>query len=278
MPDVVADLSGLRLIVTRPPEQAEPWCEQLRAFGADARAVPLLALEPLTDPAQVQAIKERLLDFDHYQKAIFVSRNAVCFGLEWLRDYWPQWPRGVAFLAVGDSTARQLQAEGLEVTDLAVARRGAMNSETLLQAPALQRVAGEKILIFRGLGGRGKLAEVLRQRGARVDYCELYRRVLPEGAAAALAAAFADAAVWQQRNIIVLHSGETLNHYRQALAQLAQNDGSAALVGRLQQLPLLVPGQRVAQLAQEAGFTQLLVAENATDAAMLAALSRGAAL
>ncbi len=264
----MGSLSGLRVLVTRPAQQAEPWCKLLQAEGAEALSVPLLELAPVTEPNQIRAIKNRILDFDLYQKAIFVSQNAVAYGMEWLEDYWPQLPTGIEYFAVGAATARALAAFGVQATDAA----GAMNSETLLETEELkaERVANQRILIFRGLGGRPHLGEVLSARGAQLDYCELYQRLMPEGAASRLGKASMASAFEAHRQVVALHSGESLHNYQKALEQVNfENPGAAeALANSI----LLVPGERVAQLARELGFNKIIQAENATDTSMLAAL------
>lgn len=267
-----SDMSRVRVVITRPVAQAEKWQAQLDAAGINTVLVPLLELRGVREPQQLRAVKNVVLDFDLYQKAIFVSQNAVDFAMQWLEDFWPQLPVGIDYFAVGETTARHLQAYGLTVSALTAAESGAMNSESLLQSAELQQVDGEKIVIFRGCGGRGHMGDILQQRGASVTYCELYERLLPDLASANLRAAFATEAVWQQQNIIAVHSGESLQHYEAVLTQLGESAATAALANKLRALPLLVPGERVAQLARTAGFTELHVAENATDASMSAAL------
>src|SRR5690554_4237830 len=278
---VSKDLSGIRVIVTRPLAQGEPWAKELQQLGARTLLAPLLELQPVTDDQQRQAIKNQIMNFDLYQKAIFVSQNAVNFALSWLDDYWPQLPTGIEYFAVGETTARALQKYGLRVSALTATEAGAMNSETLLREPELQQVAGEKIIIFRGCGGRGYMGEILRERGAHVSYCELYQRHLPESAKAQFAMASDDQSQHEQQNpqvtLVALHSGESLQHYVEVLAQLANDVQASALVEnepvkKLQALPVLVPGARVADLARAAGFDKVIVAENATDKSMTAAL------
>ena len=260
----MADLTGLHVVVTRPLAQAEPWAERLREMGATTSIVPLLDIVPLKDAEHIQFIKNRILDFDHYSKAIFVSQNAVVYGLEWLENYWPQLPYGIDYFAVGETTAKQLQQRGLPVTDLAQSQSGAMNSETLLQSPALQSVKGEKILIFRGLGGRPHIGEVLSERGAHVDYCELYERVLPSEASVALNQVLARA---QTNLVVVVHSGEALENLQRVLSGLAVD------LSRLkEQLVLLVPSQRILDIAIATGFKRVHAAQNATELCMLQGL------
>ncbi len=257
-----------RVIITRPQAQAEPWAAQLRERGFAVDLLNLLSINPLTEPEQERAIINRVLDFDLYQKAIFVSQNAVRYGLEWLDKYWPQLPLGTRYFAVGSATAQALAQAGLRVTDLAQSESGSMTSEALLQAPGLQQVAGEKIIIFRGLGGRGHLAEVLRQRGAQVDYCEVYQRQLPGQAGSEFMQLLGDSREWQAyTNVIALHSGESLSNLLQVSAQL-----SPELQQRLRQTRVLVPSERVAELAAAAQFNCVVCAQNATDPAMSQAL------
>lgn len=257
-----------RVVITRPKAQAEPWAAQLQARGFAAELLELLAICPLVGADQQRAIQNRVLDFDLYQKAIFVSQNAVRYGLEWLDKYWPQLPIGIEYFAVGAATARGLLNEGLAVEDLAQSESGSMTSEALLQSPALQQVAGEKIVIFRGLGGRGHLAEILRERGAQVDYCEVYQRQLPEAAPGQLQLLLNKRQEWQKyTNVMALHSGESLQNLQHLISQLPRD-----LAELLRQSYLLVPSERVAQLAGQAGFAAVLCATNATDGAMTQAL------
>ena len=262
-----------RVIITRPQIQAQVWAEQLKAQGFHTQLLNLLEIRPLMEPDQQRAIQNRVMDFDLYQKAIFVSQNAVEHGMEWLDRYWPQLPMGVKYFAVGATTARLLAGYGVVVEDLAQAESGSMTSESLLQASGLQDVAGEKIIIFRGLGGRGHLGEALQARGAHVDYCELYERCLPVEAALQLQTLVMDTASWAaHRNLLTLHSGESLEHLLIILGQLEKPQPSVPFRQLLQQAYFLVPSERIKQLVYAQGFQHILLAGNATDAAMTQAL------
>lgn len=261
-------LAGLTVLVTRPEPQASRWAEELRARGATPLMAPMMTLEAVSDSAARQAVKNCVMDFDRYQKAIFVSQNAVAHAFEWLDQYWPQLPLGVEYFGVGERTANALAEQGVRVT--AWQSSGAMNSEALLAAPALRDVAEQRIVIFRGVGGRGLMGDTLRARGAQVDYCELYERHSPTNARERLAAALTDAGQRAERSLIVaLHSAETLDNYHEARLRLVKDSTAAQ---RLAAAPLLVPGERVAQHAAKLGYSRIVTAENATDPAMLAAL------
>lgn len=259
------------IVITRPEAQAAPWAEQLLRLGFNSARLNLLEISAVADETKIRAIKNKILDFDLYQKVIFVSQNAVEHGMNWLEDYWPQLPMGIDYFAVGATTAKKLADYGVEVQDLAVSASGGMTSEDLLSAEHLQDVDGEKILIFRGCGGRGHLAEELRKRGAWVDYCELYERGLPAVASEQLQQLFAATETPGKEIIVSLHSGESLQNLLVVLMQLPATQQTTVRAW-LHNILLLVPSQRIVDAAQAAGFKRIICAENATDNAMTAAL------
>ncbi|QFT53154.1 uroporphyrinogen-III synthase [Microbulbifer sp. THAF38] len=247
-------LHNKRILTTRPAHQADTWDALLCAEGATVDSIPMLAIAPLTEGTAQQAIKKRILDFDQVDFAIFVSQNAVRYAVDWLEDYWPQIPQGPRYFAIGAATAKALLARGISC------EHGGehMNSEDLLAQPALQEISEQRVLIFRGAGGRTLIGDTLRARGARVDYCELYRRCLPTNAPADLAQyAFAPDA-------ITVHSGETLANLHTCIER--------SNCERLLQAALICPSARVAEQARALGFTHAYTALNAGDSAMLEAL------
>ena len=248
----------VRVLATRPQAQNDGWCELLQQTGLASLTVPVMVIEAIQEPQQRQAIKNLILDFDQFDKVIFVSQNAVRETLVWLDEYWPQLPQGIEYFAVGQKTAAALQDRGIASTSCS----HAMDSEELLAMPELQQVTGQKILICRGRGGRPHLAEVLEARGARVIFGEFYCRVLPPGAVDALRNS--DFSESNYREIISVFSGESLANLVEVL--------NAAGIQDWRQLPVVVPGERVAKQAQHLGFSQVITATNATDAAMLEAL------
>lgn len=251
-------LKGWRVLNTRPQAQADKWQQALTAAGADTLRLPLMAIEPVTDAAAIQAIKDCVMAVADYQHAIFVSQNAAQYGLDWLDQYWPQLPYRLKFYAVGSATAKMLLDYGCQVIE----PDDTMNSEALLALPDLQNLEHDKVMIFRGVGGRPLLAEQLQARGAEVEYCELYRRVFPrEGAEQVLI----DQQWGQPRDLLAVHSGESLGNWLELLQSLPYNQQ------HLKQSPLLVPGERVAALARQHQFETIIVARNASDTAMITA-------
>jgi uroporphyrinogen-III synthase len=243
------------VLVTRPPEQAQALCAAVAAAGFTVYSLPMLQLVPLAEPAPAQC---RLVqDLDHFQHIIFVSGNAVRFGMAWIESRWPQLPVGLEWYAVGDATARLLLPFGIEAhspgTD--------MTSEGLLALPQLQDLSGQRVLLVKGEGGRQALATRLAERGAVVEELACYRRTAPSLGSGELARKLGQ---WDI-GLIMISSGEGLANL---LALL-----SPAETTKFSHITLLVPSARVAQMALAAGFGRVITAENASDSAMLRALA-----
>ncbi len=257
-------LSGLKVLLTRPVGQNKALADDLLAAGAcvsEYAVLEITALDPKRDRDIIQRSEQVLADLDRFRHVIFVSGNAARYGCDWIEHYWPQYPAGIQWHAVGETTARLLRERQL----LAVAPDGAMNSEALLAQPALQQLAGQRVLIVRGVDGREYLAEQLRARGAEVSYAECYRRTLPASTEGELAALIRQ----QQIALVCIHSGESLNNFARLLGPQAAK--------AFKSLALVVPGQRVKELALASGFTDVSAARTATRTAMFEAVKLRAA-
>lgn len=251
MPDI---LRGLSVVVTRPASQAAGFQHLLGQAGATAVLFPVIAIVPPENQAVAKAV---LAGLDAYDTAIFISANAVRFGLELLDETLQQCLRRLVIGAVGKQTAEALQQCGYPVQWVP---GGAFTSEAFLALPETQQLAGRRILIFRGEGGRELLAESLQRRGASVDYVEVYRRVRPKIDANCLKQRHKQ----QQLDIIAITSSEGLLNL---LAMLDNPDW-------IKTVPLLVGSQRIGETARQTGFTgSIVIADNPSDKAMMQALS-----
>jgi uroporphyrinogen-III synthase len=248
-------LAGVRVLVTRPRNQAVALARLIEEAGGEAVLFPALEITGPADPAALDRLLDRLGEFDI---TIFVSRNAARFGLKRLRGLGLALPSRLAVAAVGEGTARVLHELGV-VRVLTPAER--TDSEGLLAAAALQNVAGRRVVIFRGQGGRELLAEELRARGALVEYAECYRRLRPAQDVQPLLERLARGAL----DIVTLTSAEALDN----LLAMAGEDGAA----RLRRLPVVVVSARLAAACRAAGFAhEPLVSRAPSDEAIVAAL------
>ncbi|MBL8406120.1 MAG: uroporphyrinogen-III synthase, partial [Dechloromonas sp.] len=157
-------LAGRTIVVTRPQAQAAPLAEAIAAAGGSPLIFPLLEIAPASDPQPLADAVNRLAD---YALAVFISPNAVDHALPAILER-GSWPTTLLPAAVGQGTVRALAAHG--VTGC-IAPTERFDSEALLELAALadERVAGRRVAIFRGDGGRELLADTLRERGATVD-------------------------------------------------------------------------------------------------------------
>lgn len=246
-------LAGTGVLVTRPAHQAGSLCRLVEAAGGHAVRFPVLEISA-TLPQASAALLARLASFD---LAIFISANAVEHGLAAARAHGP-WPPGLERAAIGRATAAALEAQGLPP---AICPAGPFDSETLLLHPDLQAVAGQRIVIFRGVGGRELLAETLRARGAEVAYAEVYRRRRPSADPAPLLARWRAGAI----DIVVVTSREGLAN----LWRLLGPEGQPLL----RATQLVAASDRVLQLAAELAIRPTpVVAREASDAGLLEAV------
>lgn len=243
-----------RVLVTRPAGQESGLVAMLKAAGYSVFHQPLLELEPL--PVLTRQQRQRVTELDRYQQVIFISGNAVRFGMVWIADYWPRLPTGVTWYAVGESTGNLLRDFGIEAETPA----HAMSSEGLLALPGLQSVAGQRLLIVKGEGGREVLREELVRRGARVDTLACYRRRCPGLEPGELARRLANWSI----EVVLISSGEGLANLLTLL--------STEETTKFREMCLVVPSPRVENMARGAGFSRIVIASNASDRAMVRAL------
>jgi uroporphyrinogen-III synthase len=231
-------LAGRGVLVTRPRELAQGLAQRVEAAGGRAIVFPAIEIEPVAPSGPVA----------RYDAVVFVSPTAVDQGSRWIGA-------GAKVLAVGAGTAHEIMKSREDV----IFPASGADSEALLALPELAQVAGKRILIVRGAGGRSLLGDTLSARGARVEYAECYRRVRPQGDAAPVLAAQAAGGL----HALTVNSGEALQNL---LALLGAGGWS-----RLRELPLFVPHPRVAAQASAALAREVVVA-GAGDDEMIARL------
>lgn len=245
MPDA---LSGCGVAITRPIDQAHNLVKLIQGEGGQPILFPLLAIAPLDDTHAFQSTLDHLQDCDW---AIFISSNAVQRGMPDLLHRYPRLPAKLHFAAIGPTTAAELKNHGIAQV---LTPQQRFDSESLLALPEMQNVRGQRILIFRGVGGRELLAEQLQARGAEVRFAECYRRVNPQRDAGDLSR------LWQNKQLhaLVVTSSEALRN----LVGLA--DDAEWLHGT----PVFVNHARIGELAQRHGL-HAVVAGTPGDEGML---------
>lgn len=244
-------LDNTGVLVTRPAHQNQPFIDLLLNSGAQPIAFPTIAI---SDTDNISAAESRIASLDQYHLLIFISANAVEYGVKLIKNLGKHIHQPVS--AIGKGTAQTLQQHNIPVN---VQPAAGFNSEAFLALDEVQeeQISGKKVLIFRGQDGRELLANTLKSRGAEVDYVEVYRRC------PALSDIEPVLELWAQNRIqiITVTSNESLKN----LYDMTSKRGRDYLC----QTPLVVPGERCAELAQKLGFKIILLATSATDQAML---------
>ena len=238
-------LSGLNIVVTRPREQATDLVHRIEQLGGQPLLFPLLEIAAVSDDRVLCGQMSRLKQAD---LAIFISPNAVRYGMAAIRASGAV-PAALKIASVGQGSAKALRELGIEHI---IAPTERFDSESLLMLPELQNVAGKRVMIFRGDGGRELLGDTLRERGAQVEYVTCYLRSKPDVEVSALLNALPHA--------ITVTSSEALGHLRETLDE-AQRRVVCAIT-------LIVPHERIAEAARQMGWQQVIVTGSGDDGMM----------
>ena len=254
----------MRVVLTRPAQDAVRWSAELVTRGHQVLSLPLIEIAPVADGRPVREAWARL---PAYQAVMFVSANAVLHfqaasqGASWsaTTQAWATGPGTAAALRealVPDSLVREPAADAAQ-----------FDSEALWARVGAQVRPGWCVLVVRGAGqdgaatGRDWLVRQLQDAGAHADQVAAYVRIRPRwtDAERALARqAAGDGSVW------VFSSSQALANLQ---ALLPGQDWSSARA--------LATHVRIAEAARQAGFGVARLARGDLDAVARALESFG---
>ena len=237
-----------RVLLIRAEAQAASLATMLTEAGIVCQQQSFLQVKGIDNAAEQAAEITR----QTWHGGITVSQHAGMYADKYLQQQNSLWPQARWF-SVGPSSARATaRLAGFPV----ICPWQVHQSESLLQLPELQQVAGQRWLIIRGNGGRELLADSLRARGAEVHYWQVYQRTRRDVDGAAC---FAD---WQNNiGVIVVTSAEQLGYF---LASMPQN-----ALSWLQQCRWVVSSERLAALVPAVPRSQIHISGSAVDHALL---------
>lgn len=245
---------SMTVINTRPSERAAPLTKLLQASGFMAVDMPMLALNPLI-------VREESLDFmrrwqaGDYQALVVVSPTAAASGLKvWhqLLDEANLSKKPIIpdpIVAVGTATAAVLEAAGCPVRQPKIA-----NNEGMLAMPEIARLqAGDRLLIWRGLGGRRLLVDTLQARGVVIDSIAWYERVMPEGVLTDYqrwSASFfqSDKATTDPKPVVIISSGTAFEHWTHVVQVSSDTEDGSHTPRTLADFRYIVLGERLADM------------------------------
>lgn len=233
----------MRVIVTRPEQDAQRWVADLRQRAIDAVALPLIEIGLAPDPDTVRGAWYRVGDFD---AVMFVSGNAVNHFFQLrppvsLGSIARAWAPGP-----GTRDALLLAGVPLDSIDLPSEQAGQFDTQALWEQVGQQLGVGQRVLVVRGGDARGNgvgrdwLAGQLALRGVAVETVVAYCRTPPTWTPAQLELARLGA---QDGSLWLFSSSEGIGHL------------TSLLPGQVwQQARAIASHPRIAHSAEAAGF------------------------
>ena len=239
------------VINTRPIERAAPLTQHLQAAGMTVVDMPMLTLESRVTTAQDMGLMRQWFEGD-CQALVIVSPTAAASGLavwqalEHERQAQkscenPSAQKETKFkalkapshlIAVGEATAAVLNDAKLDASSYQVLQPLIANNEGMLAMPEIESLqAGDKLLVWRGLGGRRLLVDTLQARGVHIDSIAWYERIMPAGAMAQYEEWHAQfltqqslqhtTSVAQPKPIVIVSSGTAFEHWETVVNAVA---------------------------------------------------------
>ncbi|MBL0011694.1 MAG: uroporphyrinogen-III synthase [Nitrosomonas sp.] len=246
-------LDGINILVTRPIHQSTFLAEGIRAMGGNPILLPVLEI---TDVKDLNPLIDLISRLDEFDWAIFVSPNAVNKAMQLIGKQ-RILPPYIRFAAVGKGSADALKHYGVNEVLVPVEH---FDSEALLQQEQLQDMAGKRVVIFRGNGGRELLGDTLIQRGASLEYAECYQRRKPDIDTTSLLSA------WMQGEIhaVIITSSEGLHNLFDIIGKLGQQ--------LLKSTPVFTVPERIARTAKTLGLRKIVKSTSTGDEGLLECL------
>jgi uroporphyrinogen III methyltransferase/synthase len=168
-------LFGQRIIVTRTRSHASSLSSRLIELGAEVLEIPTIRI---TEPGNMEPLKDALLGLGSYQWLIFTSPNGVEHffkyffkGFDDLRDL-----GGCRIAAIGPATAAKLEAMHLKI-DLMPGEYTAEGVARAFQDSDQFSIENENIALLRAQIANPELPRALESIGAIVDDVPVYQTV-----------------------------------------------------------------------------------------------------
>ncbi len=246
-------LAGRGIVVTRPAHQASSLAGLIEAAGGKAILFPTVEIVEIADQRPLLGLIDRLDEFDI---AIFISPNAARQAMTVIQAR-RALPQRLQLAAIGHGGARELARFGLSQVTVPTQ----FDSEALLDLPGFRDVAGKRVVIFRGEGGREVLGDTLAARGALIEYAACYRRRRPDADPAPLL----DAWERDELHAVIVTSSEGWRNLFDLVGTAGQS--------WLRKTPVFVPHPRIAHSAGAAGLA-IIVPTAQGDAGLVQEMTR----
>ncbi len=161
-------LFGVRVLITRPRDQAGALRDRLAELGAQVLVQPMIRI---SDPADWKPVDAALAELDRHDWLVFSSANGVRYLLDRLLSTGGDVRKlgNIRLAAIGPATAQELARYGLRADLVPDEYRAEALAATLVG-----EAAGRAFLLARASRGREVLAEELRDAGGTVEQIVVY--------------------------------------------------------------------------------------------------------
>jgi len=242
----------IHVVLTRAESDAKRQLDLLANSGYIAKALPLMAIEPVAVASTVETELENSNTF------IFTSANAVTHGLSHIMSACRN--ASTRVLAVGRRTRELLSDHGIDARS-----PDREDSEGLLELlnemDKSSPRSPNRIALIKGEGGRDLISSVLAEQGLSVVEVNCYRRIWPSVSRRTVSETLDS----PEPRYIHVASGETLSRLEELCAVCGVNAHERHTV--------ILPSDRVENQARELGWQSRIVATGASDDALLEVLS-----
>ena len=306
-------LSLTRTVInTRPVERAAPLTRHLQQAGLTVVGIPMLALEACASSDTDMRLMRQWLAGE-YQALVIVSPTAAASGLAiWqllererqansATDKEAKGTEGSSrllaapshLIAVGEATAAVLNEAKLPFASYQVLQPAIANNEGMLAMPEIDSLqAGDKLLVWRGLGGRRLLVNTLQARGVHIDSIAWYERKMPINAMAQYQqwrqgfnsqnVTAGITASQQAKPIVIVSSGTAFEHWEsivqttKTINLAAENQAMSANTPlKLSDFAYVVLGERLANMVAEKQLSYWRVEDLAPETILTAINTTG---
>ena len=163
-------LFGRTVVVTRSREQAGGSAEVFAALGARVLQLPVIAIRPMPDYAELDAAWRRMSE---YAFLVFTSANAVRFFAQRMEalEKDARILSGVTVAAIGPATAQAVREQLVVRPDFVPSVHLA---ESVAEGLIRMNLRGRQVLLPRARDAREILPDELRRAGAKVDVIPVY--------------------------------------------------------------------------------------------------------
>lgn len=257
------------IAITKTIQQSNFLQEQLKLNNFDCLLSPLISIEKLNTLHKDFLVLQNI-NLNDYFAIVFISPNAVNFGLPYLINKSNNNLENINLIAIGNSTAKAIQKHNL--TCMINDKNAAKNSaESVLALNVFsdsnqQKYTNKKILWLRGTTGKNDIINILKQRNFNVDVISCYQKnytsftdnlpllnLLPQQKISALTIHSSDSLIILQKYILKYINENNFNNKNNEI------------LNNILKIPLFVIHKNIAEKANEFSWKNVILCDTNDD-------------